>query len=81
MSYFHRTPFPGGFAPGGDPFPSGDDLLSFVESCAPSTGSADRAIDSALRSVPLPDGLMTRLGMLVYGMSDEAADSVDYLGC
>jgi len=43
--------------------------------------STDRAIDSALRSVPLPDGLLTRLGLLAYSMPDEAADQVDYLGC
>jgi hypothetical protein len=45
------------------------------------TRPSDRAIDSVLRSVPLPDGLMTRLGMLVYTMSDESADHVDWLGC
>ena len=45
------------------------------------THTADRAIDSALRSVPLPEGLMTRLGKLVYAMPDEATDQVDYLGC
>jgi len=43
--------------------------------------AADRAIDSALRSVPLPEGLMTRLGKLVYAMPDEATDQVDCLGC
>jgi hypothetical protein len=42
---------------------------------------ADRAIDSALRSVPLPAGLMTRLGKLVYEMPDETTDQVDCLGC
>ncbi|HEX5471988.1 MAG TPA: hypothetical protein VFW73_08880 [Lacipirellulaceae bacterium] len=74
-------PSPGGFAPGGDHFPRADELLPFVEYCAPSTRAADRAIESALRSVPLPDGLMTRLNTMVYRMSDEAADSIDYLGC
>jgi hypothetical protein len=48
---------------------------SFVHS------GADRVIDQALRSVPLPEGLMSRLGMLVFTMSDETADRVDYLGC
>jgi hypothetical protein len=43
--------------------------------------SVDRAIDAALRSVPLPDGLMTRLGKLAYAMPDETADQVDCLGC
>jgi hypothetical protein len=42
---------------------------------------ADRAIDAALRSVPLPAGLMTRLGKLVYTMPDETAEHVDWLGC
>lgn len=43
--------------------------------------TTDRAIDSALRSVPLPSGLMTRLGKLAYTLSDETADQVDWLGC
>jgi hypothetical protein len=46
-----------------------------------SAGAADRALDAALRSVPLPDGLITRLGMFVYTMPDETADQVDCLGC
>ena len=50
---------------------------SFCDWAPPS----DCAIDLALRSVPLPVGLMTRLGRLVYTMSDENADQVDYLGC
>jgi hypothetical protein len=41
----------------------------------------DSAIDLALCAVPLPDGLMTRLGMLVYTMPEEAPDQVDWLGC
>jgi hypothetical protein len=48
---------------------------------AKASQTADRDIDVALRTVPLPSGLMTRLGRLVYTMSDEAADRVDYLGC
>jgi hypothetical protein len=55
--------------------------VSWEGEVASSTQSADRAVDAALRSVPLPDGLLTRLGMLVYTMPDEAADHVDYLGC
>jgi hypothetical protein len=66
------------------------DSRSFLNSQLPSFGAgelavsrqaADRAIDQALRSVPLPDGLLTRLGKLAYTMSDEAADQVDWLGC
>jgi hypothetical protein len=43
--------------------------------------AVDRAVDAALRSVPIPDGMLTRLGLLVLTMSDEQADRVDYLGC
>ncbi len=42
--------------------------------------ATDGAIDAALRSVPLPQGLMTRLGKLVYTMPDESADHMDWLG-
>jgi hypothetical protein len=47
----------------------------------PSERSEDSAIDSALRAVPLPDGLITRLGLLVYTMPEDAPDQVDWLGC
>ena len=50
-----------------------DGALSFVQ-------SADRNIDAALRNVPLPDGMLTRLSRLVYSVSDEAPDHMDYLG-
>jgi hypothetical protein len=42
---------------------------------------ADAAIDRALRDVPLPDGLFTRLGDLVYSVSDTPVDRLDWLGC
>lgn len=45
------------------------------------TFAVDQAIDTALRSVPLPDGLMTRLGKLAFTVTDETADQVDWLGC
>jgi hypothetical protein len=48
---------------------------------AESREASDRAIDAALRCVPLPDGFLTRLGKLAYAMPDEAADQVDWLGC
>lgn len=51
-----------------------DGALSLVQ-------AADRNIDTALRNVPLPDGMLSRLSRLVYTVSDEAADQVDYLGC
>jgi len=43
--------------------------------------TTDSAIDAALRSVPLPNGLLTRLGSLVYAMPEDAPDQVDWLGC
>jgi hypothetical protein len=47
----------------------------------PADHAADSAVDTALRAVPLPDGLMTRLGRLVYTMTEDAPDQVDWLGC
>lgn len=47
----------------------------------PLVHTADRAIDAALKSVPLPDGLISRLGLMVSTMSDDVSDPVDYLGC
>jgi hypothetical protein len=41
----------------------------------------DGAVDAALRSVPLPDGLLARLERMALAMPDESADQVDYLGC
>ena len=41
----------------------------------------DVAIDHALRDVPLPEGLLTRLGEMVYSVSDAPADRLDWLGC
>jgi len=64
-----------------DRFSNGDESSPSFGGFTPVGPAPDRAIDSALRSVPLPDGLMTRLGMLVYTMPDEAADHVDYMGC
>ena len=62
-------------------FAGAEPASQFASDVPPVQQSTDRAIDSALRSVPLPDGLMTRLGKLVYAMSEEAADQVDWLGC
>ena len=54
---------------------------------APATGfvhsashQADNALDAALRSVPLPEGLMTRLNRLARVMTDEAPDQCDWHG-
>ncbi len=51
------------------------------DNAPPSERGEDSAIDTALRAVPLPDGLITRLGLLVYTMPEDAADQVDWLGC
>jgi hypothetical protein len=79
MLYFYMKPLSGG------------DHFSDIEDAFPYVGSRlrpvlperaeDRTIDSALRSVTLPEGLLARLGALVYTMSDESTDQVDYLGC
>ncbi len=76
MLYFYSKPMFGG-----DRFTDSDDLLPMFGGFAPVGPTPDRAIDSALRSVPLPEGLMTRLGMLAYTIPDESSDQVDYLGC
>jgi hypothetical protein len=47
---------------------------------APPT-SADAALDAALSSVSLPDGLLARLNVLVAVMPDEVTDHADWLGC
>jgi hypothetical protein len=63
---------------GGDRFTDLDDLLPPVGGF-PSMGageSPDRAIDSALRNVPLPDGLMVRMSMLAVNLPDDATDQV-----
>ena len=41
----------------------------------------DAALDCALRDVPLPEGLLTRLHKIVYSVSDTPADRLDWLGC
>ena len=76
MSYFYSKPFVGG-----DSLTDADELLQSMCEFSPPGRTIDRAIDSALRGVPLPDGLMSRLGRLIRTMPDEAAGQVDYLGC
>jgi hypothetical protein len=71
---------------GGDRFTDSDDLLppmgGFTPKSEKSEGqSADRLIESKLRNVPLPEGLMVRLANLAVTLSDDATDQVDYLGC
>jgi len=48
---------------------------------SPAGHPPDKALDAALRSVPLPQGLMTRLSLLAHTISEDAADPVDWLGC
>ena len=66
------------------------DSLTFVngEATVPLAGepaqqriAADHALDSALRNVPLPEGMMSRLEKLVCALPDESADQVDWLSC
>lgn len=62
-------------------YAGGDPTLPIAGDSASVHHSSDRAIDAALRSVPLPKGLMTRLGKLAYTVSEESADQMDWLGC
>jgi hypothetical protein len=71
MSYPHTKPISIG-----DTFPFPADPAAAYDRSLPFVQSADSAIDSALRSVPLPEGLLARLKLL-----DEATDRMDYLGC
>jgi hypothetical protein len=77
MSYFLHTK-------------SAFDSLAFVtgEATVPVTGepaqqriAADHVLDSALRDVPLPEGMMARLEKLVCALPDERTDQVDWLSC
>jgi hypothetical protein len=47
---------------------------------SPPDRPTDHDIDVSLRSVPLPDGLMTRLGVLAYSLPG-GADRVDRRDC
>jgi hypothetical protein len=63
------------------PFFHGESALPFAGDSAASRAAEERLVDSALRNVQLPEGLLTRLGKLVYSMPDESVDQVDWLGC
>jgi hypothetical protein len=76
MSYLHSKPV---FDHGR--FANGDSPSRFFGEQPSQHERTDLGIDAALRSVPLPEGLMTRLGKLVYKMSDDPVDQVDWLGC
>jgi hypothetical protein len=76
MSYPHSKPILFG-----EPFSTPADSLTRFDGSLPFVQSADRTIDAALKSVPLPEGLMSRLGRLASTIPEEVSDSVDYLGC
>ena len=63
---------------GGDRFTDSDDPLPPVGGFPPMGAgeSPDRAVDTALRSVPLPEGLMVRMSMLAVTLPDDATDQV-----
>lgn len=63
------------------PFLDADASLPFAGETVVQRSDEERAVDVALRNVQLPDGLLTRLGKLVYTMPEEAADQIDWLGC
>ncbi len=73
MLYFYSRPLFGG-----DRSTAPDDFLPPVGKF-PAVGagqSPDRAIDTALRSVTLPEGLMVRMSMLAVNLPDDATDQV-----
>jgi len=76
MSYPHSKTFLSSvtFTTSADTIAALDGSLIFIR-------SGDRTIDTALRNVPLPEGLMRRLGQLASSLSDGVSDSIDYLGC
>ena len=76
MSYPHSKPMSLG-----DTFPNSADPLAAFDHLWPQIQSTDGAMDAALRSVPLPEGLLGRLKQLALTIPDEAAGQVDYLGC
>jgi hypothetical protein len=76
MSYPHWEP-----VHSNNHFPHGQVTNGAVRDERLHVHSADMAIDAALCSVPLPDGLLTRLDNFVHAMTDESADPFDWLGC
>jgi hypothetical protein len=65
----------------GDAFTAPMSSLAASEGALPYIQSADRGIDAALKSVPLPDGFISRLGLMLSALPDELSDHMDYLGC
>ena len=62
---------------GGDRFTDSDLLPPVAGFPAVGAGeSPDRAVDTALRNVPLPQGMMVRMTMLAGTLPDDATDQV-----
>lgn len=76
MSYPHIKPIVIGSAQGTSP-----DVQAAPHPSLQFVPPLDGAMDTALRSVPLPAGLLTRLQRMALTMTDESAGQVDYLGC
>jgi hypothetical protein len=62
-------------------FLDADATLPFSGETAAQRAAEERAVDYALRDVQLPDGLLARLGKLVYTMPEDSIDQIDWLGC
>lgn len=76
MSYPHIKPMAIGGAQGASP-----DVQATPHPSIQFVLSLDNTMDSALRSVPIPEGLLTRLQRLALTITDESSGRVDYLGC
>ncbi len=76
MSYLHSKP-----SSLGDAFPNSIDSAAQIGHAIPFIQSSDSAVDLALRSVPLPDGMLNRLKRMALTMPDDSTGHVDYLGC
>lgn len=77
MSYMHWNPT----SVGNGHVASDDSLSAAVNGATVINHSIDTALDAALRSVPLPEGMLNRLHTLALSMPDESSGQVDYLGC
>ncbi|MFO0791113.1 MAG: hypothetical protein U0805_16760 [Pirellulales bacterium] len=77
MSYSHSKPMPIG-----DALNIPTDWDSQFDQQLPFVQTVDGAIDSALKGVPLPAGMLSRLQRMVLAMPDgPAGHPLDYLGC
>jgi hypothetical protein len=59
----------------------GDAAVPIAGETASQRAAEERAVDFALRSVKLPDGMLARLRKFIETMPDEIADQVDWLSC